>query len=491
MLARGESIGVFQFECSGMREALRSVKPTVFEDLIALVALYRPGPMQYIPVYARRKNGQEPVTYPDERLKPLTASTYGICIYQEQYMEIAKQIAGFSPAEADDLRKAIGKKIHSLMASLKEQVPRGLRRKRHRGRRRPPALGRHGAGAGLLVQQVARRLLRADLLPHRLAAGEPPAEYMAALISSVMNTKDKVPFYVNACDELGIEVLPPDVNESQVDFAVVEGKIRFGLNAVKNVGEAACARDRRGARGGRPVRVDLGLHRACRPVRSRTSARSSRSSSAARSTRPAPRAGGCSTSSSRRSRYGQKLQQPTGCSGRARSSTSATRPRRQPRTTRRSPTASSRRATAAAGEGDARPLRLRASARRRSATSCGGRPTARSSSSSGAATARSSSSAASSRRCKQMTTKKGEPMAFVQLEDVTGRRGHRLQLDLRGRARVARRRRRARRQGPHRPQAEGETKLVALEVAAFEAVPERREVRLKVDARRRPRRRDP
>src|SRR5437764_1485885 len=121
MLARGESTGVFQFESSGMSDALRQVKPTVFEDLIALVALYRPGPMQYIPVYARRKAGQEPVTYPDARLKEITSETYGIAIYQEQSMDIAKKVAGFSPAEADDLRKAIGKKIHSLMASLKEK----------------------------------------------------------------------------------------------------------------------------------------------------------------------------------------------------------------------------------------------------------------------------------------------------------------------------------------------------------------------------------
>src|SRR5205823_3183441 len=116
MLAKGDATGVFQFESSGMREALRQVKPTEFEDLIALVALYRPGPLQYIPSYAARKNGREAVIFPDERLKPITADTFGICIYQEQYMEIAKQIAGFSPAEADDLRKAIGKKIHSLMA---------------------------------------------------------------------------------------------------------------------------------------------------------------------------------------------------------------------------------------------------------------------------------------------------------------------------------------------------------------------------------------
>jgi DNA polymerase-3 subunit alpha len=240
MLARGEANGVFQFESSGMREALRSVKPTVFEDLIALVALYRPGPMAYIPVYARRKNGQEPVAYPDERLKPITASTYGICIYQEQYMEIAKQLAGFSPAEADDLRKAIGKKIHSLMASLKDKFLEGC-----------AATGTSAA----VAQQLWSDMEQAQdysfnkshaacyaLIAYRTAwlRANHPKEYMAALISSVMNTKDKVPFYVNACDELGIEVLPPDVNTSQIDFAVVEGKIRFGLNAVKNVGEGAC-----------------------------------------------------------------------------------------------------------------------------------------------------------------------------------------------------------------------------------------------------------
>jgi DNA polymerase-3 subunit alpha len=240
MLARGEATGVFQFESSGMREALRQVKPTVFEDLIALNALYRPGPMAYIPVYGRRKNGQEPVVYLDERLKEITASTYGICVYQEQYMEIAKKVAGFSPAEADDLRKAIGKKIHSLMASLKGKFLEGC------------------ASNGVSVQtanQLWDDMEQAQdysfnkshaacyaLIAYRTAwlKANHPKEYMAALISSVMSTKDRVPFYVAACEEIGIEVLPPDVNASQIDFAVVEGKIRFGLNAVKNVGESAC-----------------------------------------------------------------------------------------------------------------------------------------------------------------------------------------------------------------------------------------------------------
>ena len=240
MLARGEATGVFQFESSGMRDALKLVKPTVFEDLIALVALYRPGPMQYIPAYARRKNGQEPVSYADPRLKEITSNSYGICIYQEQYMEIAKKLAGFSPAEADDLRKAIGKKIHSLMASLKGKFLEGA-----------AASGLSTATANALwadmeqAQDYSFNKSHAAcyaLIAYRTAwlRAHHPKEYMAALISSVMNTKDKVPFYVNACHDLAIDVLPPDVNTSMIDFAVVEGKIRFGLNAVKNVGESAC-----------------------------------------------------------------------------------------------------------------------------------------------------------------------------------------------------------------------------------------------------------
>jgi DNA polymerase-3 subunit alpha len=240
MLSRGEATGVFQFESSGMREALRLVKPTVFEDLIALVALYRPGPMQYIPSFARRKNGLEAVSYAEPRLKEITQNSYGICIYQEQYMEIAKKIAGFSPAEADDLRKAIGKKIHSLMASLKGKFLEGA-----------ASNGLAAATANALwadmeqAQDYSFNKSHAAcyaLIAYRTAwlRAHHPKEYMAALISSVMNTKDKVPYYVNACHDLNIDVLPPDVNTSMIDFAVVEGKIRFGLNAVKNVGESAC-----------------------------------------------------------------------------------------------------------------------------------------------------------------------------------------------------------------------------------------------------------
>ncbi|HZQ82529.1 MAG TPA: DNA polymerase III subunit alpha [Gaiellaceae bacterium] len=240
MLARGDAVGVFQFESSGMREALRQVRPTEFQDLIALNALYRPGPMAYIPNYGKRKAGQEAVTYVDKRLEPILRETYGICVYQEQYMKIAQEIAGFSITEADDLRKAIGKKIRALMDSLKGKFMDGA--------------AEHGVSAQASKQLWEDVEKAADysfpkahaacyaLIAYRTAwlRQNHPCEYMAALISSVMSTKDRVPFYVNACNELGIEVLPPDVNESMTDFAVVGGKIRFGLNAVKGVGESAC-----------------------------------------------------------------------------------------------------------------------------------------------------------------------------------------------------------------------------------------------------------
>jgi DNA polymerase III subunit alpha len=239
MMARGEATGVFQFESSGMRDALRLVKPTEFEDLIALNALYRPGPMQFIPDYAKNKADPTRVKYEDERLRALLEGTHGICIYQEQFMEIAKAVAGFSPAEADDLRKAIGKKVASLMASLKEKFIQGCA-----GNGASEAVGRalwakievaadyafnkaHAACYALIAYRTA--YLRANY----------PAEYMAALISSVMSTKDRVPYYVTECADMGLEVLPPDVNSSRSDFTVVDGSIRFGLSAVKRVGDGA------------------------------------------------------------------------------------------------------------------------------------------------------------------------------------------------------------------------------------------------------------
>jgi DNA polymerase-3 subunit alpha len=239
MLAGGDSTGVFQFESEGMREALRKVGPTEFADLVALGALYRPGAMAYIPAYAKGKKDPSTVRYPDPRLRAITEETHGCVVYQEQLMAIAREMAGFSGAEADDLRKAIGKKKRDLMATMKDKFMQGLRESGT-----APDVARdlwklneaaadysfnksHAACYGLISYRTA--YLKANY----------PAEYMAAVISSVMNTKDKVPFFVNRCEEMGIEVLPPDVNSSDHDFVVSENAIRFGLDAVKNVGHAA------------------------------------------------------------------------------------------------------------------------------------------------------------------------------------------------------------------------------------------------------------
>src|SRR3954465_7902541 len=239
MLTRGDSIGVFQFESEGMREALRKVRPTEFEDVVALNALYRPGAMRYIDTYARNKRNPEAVQYIDQRLRPITEDTYSVILYQEQSMRIAKEMAGFTGPQADNLRKAIGKKDRAKMATMRDAFFEGARAT--------------GTAENVIQELWSVNEAAADysfnkshaacygLIGYRTAwlKANYPAEYMAALISSVMSTKDKVPFFVSKCEEMGIDVLPPDVNHSDHDFVVVEGKIRFGLDAVKNVGAAA------------------------------------------------------------------------------------------------------------------------------------------------------------------------------------------------------------------------------------------------------------
>jgi DNA polymerase III subunit alpha len=239
MLARGDSIGVFQFESEGMREALKKVRPTEFDDLVALVALYRPGAMDQIPTYARGKRDPESISYPDERLQPILEATKGVILYQEQAMQIAKELAGFSGAKADDLRKAIGKKNREAMAKLRPEFVEGCRAS--------------GTSADVIDWLWQTNEKSADysfnrshaacyaLISYRTAwlRANYPAEYMAALISSVMDTKDKVPFFVGQAEQMGISILPPDVNLSDHEFVVVDGNIRFGLDAVKGVGYAA------------------------------------------------------------------------------------------------------------------------------------------------------------------------------------------------------------------------------------------------------------
>jgi DNA polymerase-3 subunit alpha len=477
MLARGEATGVFQFESSGMREALRQVKPTAFEDVIALVALYRPGPMQYIPVYARRKNGQEPVHYADERLKAILKDTYGIAIYQEQSMEIAKRLGGFSPAEADDLRKAIGKKIHALMASLKGKFLEGC-----------AANGVAPAVANQLwldmeqAQDYSFNKSHAAcyaLIAYRTAwlRANHAKEYMAALISSVMNTKDKVPFYVNACAELEIEVLPPDVNTSQIDFAVVEGKIRFGLNAVKNVGESACRAIVRAREEGGPFetiwdfteRVDPQLvnKRALESLIKCGALPGSRKSML----EVLDRALGAGSASHDARRFGQGSIFDLGGEPEP-----AHYPPLSAEEFEKSDLLHMEKESLGLYVSEHPLTAIRDQLRRK--TDC-------------------SLNELERRRdgeivvvggivasLKMMTTKKGDPMVFAGLEDVTGSAEvvafnsvYQQARDLLVEDRVLIVKGRV----DHKQA--GETKLVALEIAGFEATPERREVRLKVDAR--------
>jgi DNA polymerase-3 subunit alpha len=279
MLARGDSIGVFQFESEGMREALKRVRPDEFNDLVALVALYRPGAMDQIPVYAKGKRNPQEITYRDERLRSILESSKGVILYQEQAMQISKEIAGFSGAKADDLRKAIGKKNRQAMAALKPEFVEGAR-----------ASGTTPDVIEFLWQTNEKS---ADysfnkshaacyaLIAYRTAwlKANHTAEYMAALISSVMSTKDKVPFFVARCEEMGIEILPPDVNLSDHEFTVGTaaqpgrgsdaGNIRFGLDAVKGVGYQAVEAIKHARDGSPPARPFTSLWDFCERVDSR------------------------------------------------------------------------------------------------------------------------------------------------------------------------------------------------------------------------------
>jgi DNA polymerase-3 subunit alpha len=243
MLAEGDSTGVFQFESEGMREALKKVRPDEFNDLIALNALYRPGAMDQIPNYAKGKHHPQAITYQDERLRPILESSMGVILYQEQAMQIAKELAGFSGAKADDLRKAIGKKNRAAMAALKPEFVEGCRASGTRSEVVEFLWTTNEKSADYSFNKSHAACYA--LIAYRTAwlKANHPAEYMAALISSVMSTKDKVPFFVARCEEMGIEILPPDVNLSDHEFTVGAasvaggvGDIRFGLDAVKGVG---------------------------------------------------------------------------------------------------------------------------------------------------------------------------------------------------------------------------------------------------------------
>jgi DNA polymerase-3 subunit alpha len=249
LLRRADSTGVFQLESAGMKRYLRELKPTTFEDIVAMVALYRPGPMQFIDDFIARKHGERAIVYPHPSMENALKNTYGVLVYQEQVMQISKEVCGFSGGEADTLRKAIGKKNIDMMRKMKVRMIEGAEKV---SSIKPHVMEgfwkqledfaaycfnkSHAACYGLIAYQTA--YLKAHY----------PAAFMAALMTSDYDDSDRMAIEITDCRKMGISVLPPDVNESFLEFAVVPDEnrpdnrfasIRFGMNAIKNVGTAA------------------------------------------------------------------------------------------------------------------------------------------------------------------------------------------------------------------------------------------------------------
>lgn len=237
LFQRGETTGLFQFESSGMRRYLKELKPTELEDLIAMVALYRPGPMELIPSYIRRKHGQENISYIHPKLEPILRNTYGIGVYQEQMMQIARDLGGYTLPEADTLRKAIGKKVKSLLDEQRHKLTSGMIKNGLHEKIAEqiwelfPPFARYGFNRSHAACYALIAYQTGWLKAHY------PTEFMTALLAAESTDIEKTAFFVEETRAMGIEILPPDVNESFASFTVVAPKkIRFGLGAVKNVG---------------------------------------------------------------------------------------------------------------------------------------------------------------------------------------------------------------------------------------------------------------
>ncbi len=241
LFSRGQTSGVFQFESSGMQDILRRLKPERFEDLIALNALYRPGPIKsgMIDEFIQARHGKKKVEYPLPQLEPVLSETYGVIVYQEQVMKIASVLAGFTLGEADILRRAMGKKKAQVMAAQRAKFVEGAKARgiSKKDAERVFELMEHFAGYGFNKSHSAGYALVAYQTAYLKARY--PVHFMAALLSSERENTDNLVKYVNEARDMGIRVLPPDVNTSDLDFTVEGGDIRFGLAAIKNAGEGA------------------------------------------------------------------------------------------------------------------------------------------------------------------------------------------------------------------------------------------------------------
>ena len=243
MLQKGDTVGVFQLESGGMQDLCRNLGVETIEHIIALVALYRPGPMQFIPQYIARKKNEEVTIYDHPKMEPILKETYGIMVYQEQIMQVVQALAGFSLGGADILRRAIGKKKVDVMAEQREKFIAGCKAASDIDAELADQIREkikifagygfnksHSAAYGVVSYQTA--FLKANY----------PVEFMAAVLTGEIENAEKLAFFINECREMGIEILPPDVNTSNILFSVDKGRIRFGLGAIKGCGEAAAGK---------------------------------------------------------------------------------------------------------------------------------------------------------------------------------------------------------------------------------------------------------
>ena len=239
LLASGKTIGLFQLESSGMRDLLTGLKPDRFEDIIAIIALYRPGPMDLIPDFIKRKQGKIAITYETPELELILKDTYGVIVYQEQVMAIANKVAGFSLGQADILRRAMGKKKPEEMEKLRAQFLTGAKANKIPDKKAEKLYELIQKFAGYGFNKSHAAAYAAVCYQTGYLKAHYPTEFMAALMTTDMGNADKIVGYFSDCRDLNIKVLPPDVNESHKNFTVVDNAIRFGLAAIKNVGEGA------------------------------------------------------------------------------------------------------------------------------------------------------------------------------------------------------------------------------------------------------------
>jgi DNA polymerase-3 subunit alpha len=240
LFQRGDTVGIFQYESPGMQKHLKDLKPTVFNDLIAMNALYRPGPMEYIPSFIARKHGHEEIAYDLPEMEEYLKDTYGITVYQEQVMLLSQKLAGFSKGEADILRKAMGKKIFSLLQKLKPQFLDGGEKNGHPRDVLEKIWKDWEAFASYAFNKSHSTCYAYIAYQTAYLKAHYPAEYMAAVLSNNMNDIKQVTFFMEECKRMGLKVLGPDVNESYYKFAVnKDNAVRFGMGAIKGVGRSA------------------------------------------------------------------------------------------------------------------------------------------------------------------------------------------------------------------------------------------------------------